>query len=129
MTRFAILVFALFVAGCGREGESRKHAASFDALLSTGQIDRVQFIHDDAEKTNMLASDRARVVLEAFASGLRSPVSAPDGKNYAAGRVLFFHGNEQVGWVLHYIPAHDSLSYGYHYFRLKGTNELRRLFE
>ncbi|MDB6033498.1 MAG: hypothetical protein JWM16_3836 [Verrucomicrobiales bacterium] len=125
MKRLQLLLLSLCVAGCDR---GKQHAASFDALLSTGQIDRVEFISDETGKTNDLTGDRARALLGEFAPNARVPCEPPE-SNYAVGRVFLFHGDRQVGWGLDYIPSHNCLAFGYHYFRPRGTNNLRGFFE
>jgi len=127
MKHVAPLLILFVLVGCGRT--AKQDAAEFDALLMTGRIDRIEFLNDETEKTNVFLGERAAAVVQWLNATNRvvRPTSAWK-KNYASGQVFFYRGTNYLKG-LHYVPEYDALAFGYYYFGPKGTNELRRFFE
>jgi hypothetical protein len=121
------LLLLLLACGCGRK--AKEDAASLDAVLTNSRINRIEFVDEEKEKTNVFTGKRAVAVLQLFSATNRvvRRTSAWK-KNYSAGRVLFFADTNYL-FGLHYVPEYDALSRGQYYFAPKGTNELRSFFE
>jgi hypothetical protein len=87
-------------------------------------------VNDDADRKIVLAGEEAKAVLAKFAATNRVPWSGPMFlKLFFAGNISFDATTGPRGWGIGYIPHHDAASYGQYYFRLKGTNDLRSVFE
>lgn len=125
--RTSLLILPLLACGCGRQ--AKRDAADLDALLATGRIDRIEFLADEKDKTNVFTGDRVAAVLRLFSATNRVARSTSAWKkNYAAGRIFFYRETNRL-MGLHYVPEYDALSRGQYYFAPKGTNELQRFFE
>jgi hypothetical protein len=125
--RTAAVLLLLVACGCGRQ--ARRDAAELDALLATGGVDRIEFLDDEKDKTNVLAGARAAAVLHLLAATNRAP-RRPNAflKDYASGRVFFYGGTNRL-MALHYVPKYDAFVRGQYYFGSKGTNTLNEFFD
>jgi hypothetical protein len=122
---FVVLLF-LFV-GCNRRAKHNER--ELDALLMSGPIDRIVFVDDYKDKTNVIVGDRAAAVLQAF-----DPTNRVTRKNSGwtridfSARVFFYRGSNLVTGI-HYTPELKAFARGEYYFATKGTNDVRRFFE
>jgi len=102
--------------------------ATLDRAVSTGGIDQLEIVNGDAGTNRVLKGEEAQVVLAKFAATNRLPWSGP------AFLKLYFAGNASFNGVnarahIGYIPEYNAASYGEYYFQLKGSNDLRQVFE
>ena len=123
----AVLSLVLLVAtGCGRQ--ARKDARELDALLTSGAIDRIEFLEED--KTNVLSGQRALALTRLLAATNRVPRSTwTFVEHHDAGIAIFYNATNRIGNALHYLSDDGALQFGQYRFVFKGTNKLNAFFE
>jgi len=84
----------------------------------------------DVDKKNLLSGAQARSVLATFQRTNRIPWSGPMFlKYFFSGYISFLDQEQSNRGSITYLPDYNAASYGKYYFQLKGTNDLRRVFE
>lgn len=120
-TASIFLIFLLSVCGC-----SRPDGTGLDGVLSTNQIDRIQIVDDEHDKTNTLSGEAAAKLLHRLSASNR--VTNPlRGKSYASGTLWLLEKDQCVGGLA-YFPRERVLSYHNYEFSLKDTNDIPSFF-
>ena len=100
--------------------------ATLDMVLSTSGAGEIEVVNEDRKR--VVVGEQAKSVAAVFTATNRIPWTGPKFMSlYIAGHIRFQGGKH--GTVIGYIPAYNGAGYGNYYFHLKGTNDLRRVFE
>ena len=123
-----LCLFALpfLLAGCGQHESHEQQRTALDALLTGGQVKRVEFVDRQHDKTNVFVAERALDALALFSATNRVDMPPPDTKHYSDWIFLF---RDDVPVRMEYYPHQKVLSYHGYRFALRGTNDIYRYFE
>lgn len=119
--RYLWLLVLVLVVGCDRHDAER---TKLDSLLSSGQITQIEFVSPWQRNTNILTGDGARVVLGMLAASNRL-YGAVDHKS-RSGRIILCEASRCT--PLTYWFDQRVISFRGYQFKLRGTNDVEKLF-
>jgi hypothetical protein len=123
-----VLLLLLFVfEGCSHQAEQDER--NLDSFLVNERIDRIEFINDNKEKTNVFVGDRAAAVIQAFGPTNRAKQNDSGWRKIDFSARVFFYSGSNYVMGIHYTPDLKAFAYRKYYFAPKGTNDVRKLFE
>lgn len=113
----------LLMCGCRPSREERK----FNQVLISNRIDRVVFVDQDNNVSNVVSGPSVSMLLARFAPSNRSRYTLWN-KSYISGGVEFIEGDQRRAYLA-YFPHEQILGGNDFNFQFRDTNNLAELFK